>query len=351
VEIGVRHEKQKEIASVEIDIILESSSSPDEIAELGSLAESCGLRAVWVSNMLDARDPFVNLSVLARSTDRIRLGPIAVSPFELHPLKMASALLTLNELSGGRTCIVIGGGGGTMWAMGLKAERMVRAVRECVEILKQASKGERLEYEGEVFQVKGYNPFWAESSPPLIYIGANKETMFRMSTQYADGIMVSDFTPPMLNEALPLIRDGLASAGKSMDNFRLNNFWAWHVKESMDEAVKEARQWLAVRGGLTRPYIDPILSKEDADFVAANVRKFFEAMNKDTHVIEGVPDRILDTLVEELTCTGTIAELDRQIEKLQALKEAGLNEIALRIYRDPASSIRLIGEKVAPALI
>jgi alkanesulfonate monooxygenase SsuD/methylene tetrahydromethanopterin reductase-like flavin-dependent oxidoreductase (luciferase family) len=44
----------------------------------------------------------------ARVTTSIKLGPVAVSPSELHPLKMANALLTLNEISGGRA--YIGGG-------------------------------------------------------------------------------------------------------------------------------------------------------------------------------------------------------------------------------------------------
>ena len=75
---------------------------PERIAELGKLAEDAGLGGVWVSNMNDARDPFINFVDLARATSRIRLGPIAVSPFELHPLKMASSLLTLNEAAKGR---------------------------------------------------------------------------------------------------------------------------------------------------------------------------------------------------------------------------------------------------------
>ena len=43
----------------------------------------------------------------------MRMGPVAISPFELHPLKMANQLLTLNEFAGGRANIVVGGGGGT----------------------------------------------------------------------------------------------------------------------------------------------------------------------------------------------------------------------------------------------
>ena len=77
-----------------IDVILEANNPPETVLKLGRLAEEQGLGGVWVSNMNDARDPFINFVPLAMQTERIRLGPIAVSPFELHPLKMASSLLT-----------------------------------------------------------------------------------------------------------------------------------------------------------------------------------------------------------------------------------------------------------------
>ena len=118
--------------------------------------------------MNDARDPFINFVDLARATSRIRLGPIAVSPFELHPLKMASSLLTLNEVAGGRAQIVVGAGGGTATAMGIRPTRVVRAVRECVEILKAGATGKPVRYKGELFQVGWYNPAWVRSPPPAI---------------------------------------------------------------------------------------------------------------------------------------------------------------------------------------
>jgi hypothetical protein len=54
------------------------------------------------SNYGWALDPFFALSLLAHQSSHIRLGPMAISPAELHPLKMANLLFSLNELSGGR---------------------------------------------------------------------------------------------------------------------------------------------------------------------------------------------------------------------------------------------------------
>ena len=48
--------------------------------------------------------------------------------------------------------------------------------------------------------------------------------------------------------------------------------------------------------------------------------------------------------------TGSIAEVTNLVAELKKMQALGLNEIALRIYDDPADAIRVIGEQVAPAL-
>ena len=63
-----------------------------------------------------------------------------------------------------------------------------------------------------------------------------------------------------------------------------------------------------------------------------------------------MPDAIVDRIVAACTSASSVADLDHEIERLQRFKAAGLTEIALRLYDDPAASIRLIGERVVPAL-
>ena len=126
---------------MEIDIILNEFASPQEALELGLMAERYGARGVWSSNYGWSRDPFFTLSLLAHQSSRIRLGPMAVSPAELHPLKMANLLFSLNELSRGRAMIMVGGGGAVLQAIGGKRERMIGHARECLEILGCAGPG------------------------------------------------------------------------------------------------------------------------------------------------------------------------------------------------------------------
>lgn len=333
-----------------IDIILESNNSPERIAELAKLAEDCGLGGIWVSGMLDGRDPFALFIKAALATKRIKMGPIAVSSYELHPLMMAKSLLTLNEYSNGRAQMVVGGGGGTATAMNMKFERRVRRVRETLEILEQAAKGETLNYEGEVFQIRNYKTFWAKSAAPTIYAGANRAQMIRMVAKTARQMMLSDKMVQQVAEAKEVISQTRIDAGLPAEPFGMTNFWAWHVKPDREEAVREARIWLALRGVLLRPNHEYFMSPEDCDIVDQHRPAFFAALAKKTHHIEGVPDRIINALIENLTSTCSVDELDGEIERLKGFEAAGLTEIALRIYDNPEDTIRLLGERVVPAL-
>lgn len=333
-----------------IDVILESNLPSGRIAELGQLAERAGLGGVWVSNMTDARDPFINFIDLARATSRIRLGPIAVSPFELHPLKMATSLLTLNEIAGGRAQIVVGAGGGTAMAIGVRPVRVVRAVRECVEILKAAATGKPVRYQGEVFKVGWYHPSWVRSTPPTIYAGANGPQMLRAAPRHADAVMVSDFIPGRAQWARGIVDDSLRELGREPAAFPMNNFWAWHVKEDREAAAREARIWLALRGTLYPPYLDEVLDPDEAAIVNRNIKAFITAYHRKSDRIEGVPPEIVQKLVERCTSASPLAELDREIERLRSFARAGLTEIALRIYENPDETIRILGERVVPAL-
>jgi len=335
---------------VRIDLILQPHHSVAEMTRLGKLAESYGLATVWVPNNIQSLDPFVSFVPLAQQTTRLRMGPIAVSPFELHPLRMANLLLTLNELAGGRATIVVGGGGGTLEAMGMKPKRMVRAVRECVEILKQAASRKPGGYKGEIFPIHWMDTSWVTAPTPPIYVGANGPQMLAMAARVADGIMLSDITPDRVRRCREIIDPILRERGLEPATFPLNNFWAWHVKPSREDAEREARIYLTVRGTIWDPYIHDVVDPEEAKVVLAHSRSFITAYQQRSPDVEGVPDSILKKIVDAGVSASPLARIDREIERLREFAVAGLNQIALCLYDDPEASIRVIGERVIPAL-
>jgi alkanesulfonate monooxygenase SsuD/methylene tetrahydromethanopterin reductase-like flavin-dependent oxidoreductase (luciferase family) len=338
-----------------IHFILEPDS-PDRFRELGLLAESLGFEAVWAPNILSARDPFLAFSVLARESRRVRMGPVAISPFELHPVKIANSLFTLNELSRGRANLVVGGGGGAMIAMGLKPDRgsthpgMLRGVRECLEILRAVRPDQRLDYRGELFQVEDYRPAWANDPPPLLYVAASRPQMLRLAGRLADGVMLSDIVLPELPVVMAALDEGLASSGRARTGFRVNNLLAWHVKADPAEARLEARRKLWVRGIWDRSRIAPHLTPAECDQLAGRLPALARCYAEGRDPAEALPVEILDRLVDQLTLTGGLADLDRLAGKLDAFRRAGVDEIGLRLYGDPASTIHRVAERVVPAL-
>ena len=127
---------------MKVQLFLEAGIPPAQIAELGALAEGYGVQTLWASSFPARREPFMCLTALAAQSGSIRVGPVPISPYEQHPLKIADALLTLNELSNGRACVTIGGlGHSVMRVTGQSPARRVRAVQECVEIIKAEASG------------------------------------------------------------------------------------------------------------------------------------------------------------------------------------------------------------------
>ncbi|MEE9249599.1 MAG: LLM class flavin-dependent oxidoreductase [Alphaproteobacteria bacterium] len=332
-----------------VDLIIQPHLPASEFAELGELAESYGISGVWVSNHLDGRDPFVNFVPLAQRTQKLQMGPTALSPYEEHPMQMAKLLLTLNEIAGGRAHIGVGGGGGTIDSMGLKPKRIVRTVRECLEILRLANTHERIVYEGEIFQAHGLDTGWAKAPPPTIYAAVGGEQMLRMSARYADGIMTSDFTAVRLRWAREIIDPVLTEMGRDPATFPLINFWACHIKETHEAAMEEARLFLMARATIWPPWIHDVVSEEEAAEVARHYPAFVRAYRKSSD-IEGPPRELVDKMVERGMTACAADEIDGQIDRFKEMRAAGATGVALCLYNEPADAIRVIGECLVPAL-
>jgi 5,10-methylenetetrahydromethanopterin reductase len=335
---------------VDIDLILDTRASADELSALGRAAEQAGIRGIWVSSLLDSRDPFTNLSVLARETDRLLLGAVAVNPFDMHPVRIAAAYLTLNELAGGRARLVLGGGGEALAALDIQPHRRVRAVAEAVDIIKGAASGQIFSYTGELYRVSNLQLGWVSALTPPVYVGASQSQMLRMAARVADGIMMSDMPVAVTSDAIRGLDQALNKHGKSRPGFATNAFIAWHVYRDAEKARREARQWLLLRG-IFRPWLlAEFLNPDEVSLVMDHQQAFVAAFRAGSPDVDGVPDHVLDALVDNITLCGAVADLDGKLAKLRRYAQAGLSAISLRLYADPMESIRLIGDKLVPAL-
>jgi len=359
---------------MDIDIILEADVSPAQFTELSVEAEKLGVRAMWSSNYHQNYDAFLTMAPAAAATSRIKLGALAVSPWELHPLKMANTLLTLNEMSNGRAMIAVSGGGGVLGAIGWKVspnqeepwpfkdpvmlnrypERRVTGVREGIEILKQAASGEMVfSYDGDIFQVtRPFQHSWATAPQPLIYGCCSGPMMVRMGGRVADGIQVSDFTVEMMPEVMENLEKGWAKRDDKPEDFRVGNFWAWHIKEDLDTAMYEARRELIWRGAIAarnKDEISPFCKDEDeVELVVENFLNFMKAYWTRSGVIDNISDDLSERLVKGMASTGNMTNIEAELERFDNFAKSGLTELSIRLFDDPMDGLKMIGEHVVP---
>lgn len=340
---------------MDVDIILEPDLAPPQIIELAKAAEGYGIRAVWTSNYFAHWDPFISLLAVAQHTTRLRLGALAVSPFEMHPLKIANALLSLNEISGGRAMVAVGPGEGNLEAMALtKPPKIVLAIREAIEIVRAAGRGQLADgYKGEIFSVNFPCAYgWIKAPPPLVYGTAYRHQMMRMQARVADGVFIGCTPTEIIGPAMENIRLGEAKREPGMEPLHVNAFWAWHIKADRADAYRESRRELAWRarkldGDLIRLWLDP----DEVELVTSNFEKFVAAYFDRSGNVQGVPEEICNRLCEGLTSTGGLEDLDREIERYRTFARAGQTEIAIRLHDDPMEALKVIGERVVPALL
>lgn len=336
---------------MQVDVILEAGLPAARVEALARAAERYGVQTLWVASFPGRRDPVPALAFAARATRRIRLATLPTSPYEIHPLRIADQTLTLNELSDGRATILIGGlGHSVMRVTGLQPTRRVAAVRDAIRILKALRPDATLHYTGEMYSLLNYRADWATQPPPRIYAGASFAQMLRMAAGCADGTMLSDVPLGRMGEVMARVRAGLAAAGRERSDFRINNFMAWHVKYDRAAAVAEARRELIWRGFLLPWFTETFLEPDVARQVEASRPAFLKAFLDRSPRIEGVPEPVIEALVEHMTLTGGPDDIERIAGRIRALGEAGLDEVALRLHDEPEEGLRLVGERLLPAL-
>src|SRR5918996_2081282 len=190
--------------------------------ELARTAERLGYDSVWVTHGL-GRDSFLVLAAYGAATSRIGLGNGVVPIYPRHPVTMAQAALTLNEVTGGRFRLGIGvSHRPSIEAMlGLAVVEPLAVMREYVAVLRGALG------DGAAFEGKHYRVHWSlalPTRPPAspIYLAALGPKMCELAGEIADGAILWLCPPDYVRDvARPAIERGRRRAGKTLDGFEL----------------------------------------------------------------------------------------------------------------------------------
>ena len=149
------------------------------------LAEAVGFDYIGVADSQSLfRELFVSLAVAAVETERVHLGPSVTNPLTRHPAVTASAMASLQELSGGRAFLGIGTGDSAILNVGLRPARLA-ALREYIGAVRAFMAGESAEYLGREGHVR-----WSSQPAPIMMSAEGPRTL-RIAGEIADRAMIS----------------------------------------------------------------------------------------------------------------------------------------------------------------
>jgi 5,10-methylenetetrahydromethanopterin reductase len=186
------------------------------MVELTREAERLGYARCWMCDQgLDCRDVFVALTAAAGKTRTIQLGTGITHPYTRHPAVTAAAIASLDELSGGRAFLGIGAGGtDTLFPLGLERRKPLTAVREMITLTRALTRGGPVDFNGEMFQLRGARVDYAR--PDLeIWLAGRGSKMLTLGGELADGVLLDFIHKDRLPEHVRLVRAGASAAGKA----------------------------------------------------------------------------------------------------------------------------------------
>ena len=108
---------------------------PRRTVELATRAEGWGFDGLLLADSENlVGDPYVELALAARATERLRLGPAVTNPVTRHPAVTAAAVATLQAESEGRAVVVFGRGDSAVLQLGIPPATTVELERGLVEL-------------------------------------------------------------------------------------------------------------------------------------------------------------------------------------------------------------------------
>jgi 5,10-methylenetetrahydromethanopterin reductase len=229
----------------------------EEVVDLGVRAEAADFDAVFVASHYNNRDPFAVLTRLATETDRVALGPGVANPLEIHPVRLASMVATLDEVSQGRAVFGIGPGDpSTLENLGLGDRRGLRPVLEAFTTARRLWRGERVTNEGTFDAASAGLNFEPESEIP-VHVGGEGPHMCRMASKHADGLLFNGSHPDDLAWARDRVDEGLADRSERRGDFELTAYASVSVADDRAAAREAARPPVAfITAGAAPPVLD-----------------------------------------------------------------------------------------------
>jgi F420-dependent oxidoreductase-like protein len=323
---------------VAIGLRLETDDDWGQAADYVVEAERLGVDFVWSHESwgLDAATP---LAYMAARTSRIRLGSGIMQAGTRTPALLAMTALSLASMSGGRFVLGLGVSGPQViegWH-GIRFDRPLTRMRETVEIVRRAVRGERVVFRGQVYELPlpgGEGKALRTSARPRpdipVYLATLSPRSLELTGELADGWLGTSFMPEHARVFFDHIEAGARRAGRSLASLDLQAGGAVAFGDDVERLIAARKPGLAftlgAMGSRRHNFYNDAFRRAGYADAATEVQRLWLDGKRDEAAA-----RVPDELALKVNLLGTESMVR---DRLRAYRDAGVS--TLRV--DPAGS-------------
>jgi F420-dependent oxidoreductase-like protein len=316
-----------------------------EAADYVVEAERLGVDDVWSAEAW-GHDAVTPLAFLAARTTRLRLGTGIMQAGTRTPALVAMTAMSLSAMSNNRFVLGLGVSGPQViegWH-GIRFDRPVQRMREIIEIVRMAARGERVAYRGKIYELplpggegkalrSGASPV-----PPIpIYLATLSPKSLELTGEIADGWLGTSFMPEHARVFFEPLAAGAARAGRKLADLDLQAGGVAAFSDDVDSLVAERKPGLAftlgAMGSARHNFYNDAFRRAGYEDVAAEVQRLWLEGKR-----EEAAARVPDEMALKTNLLGTEAMVRARVA---AYRAAGVT--TLRV--EPAG--RTLDERLA----
>lgn len=315
----------------------------NDVRELAVLADDLGYSSLAMGESW-GEDAFTSLAQLAAVTSRIRIGTSIVPVFARSPANLAMTALNMDLMSEGRFFLGLGASGKLVVEdlHGEKFSKPLSRMREYIDIIRKALRGERLDHDGEFYRTRRFRiRFQPYRQDMPIYIASLSSASLRLTGELADGWLPIFLVPTRMDAAMADLKAGAEAAGRSLGDIAISPQVSVYVTDDVPAARDRERPHIAFyiggMGVFYHRYMHRIGFGEEAD----RIREAYLARDRD-----GAARLVTDEMVDAMSIIGSPQKCRVQ---MQAFFDAGVDEIRLVFNELDKESVFQAVRDLAPA--
>ena len=323
---------------------LKPEHSVERHLALARRAEANGFTYGWLfdSHVL-WREAYTLLALMGTATDHMRLGTCVTNPATREPSVTASALATLQEITGGRMDLGIGRGDSARRVLG-KAPTSMAMLEESALVIRDLVEGRGTEYEGAWLELT-----WASRQYRLpMWIAGYGPKALELAGRIADGIMLQFADPDLIEWLVGQVRASARKAGRDPDAIRVMAAAPAHV--AREDVARERVRWFPA---LVGNHVADLVNRYDpADLPESLTGYIRERRGYDYlhHAEVGSSNAafVSDEITDRFSIIGDPAA---HVARLRRLAAAGVDQFNLYLMNgDEEEQLEIYGREVIPAL-